>query len=314
MLVSSLASETRVMLDPARIRPLIASRGKPVTAWSYTLPSSFGRRQLAACGLFLHVDLRACALAVSKLASHAETLACAEPEHAAIARLATLASDLPRVLVEHRAKSLLAPYGLPPSRERLAGSAAVAADAAADLGFPVALKIQSPDIPHKTEAGGVRLGLRDRDEVANAYDEIIRSAAHHKADARIEGVLVQPMAPRGHELAIGMVNDATFGPIMMVGFGGTTIELFGDVAHRPAPLDTDQAAAMIRGLRSARLLEGFRGAAPIDIRPAAELLARLSYAAIAHRDRIAEMEFNPVILHVDGSGLTIADALVLLKE
>ena len=132
--------------------------------------------------------------------------------------------------------------------------------------------------------------------------------------ARIEGVLVQKMAPRGYELVIGMVNDPTFGPIMMVGFGGTMVELMGDVVHRPAPVDVAEATEMLRGLKSAKLLQGFRGAEPIDIAPAAELIANLSRAAMAYRDRIAEMELNPVILHADGSGLTIADALIMLKE
>ena len=182
------------------------------------------------------------------------------------------------------------------------------------LGFPVALKIMSPDLPHKTEAGGVILGLHDRQSVSSAYARVIASAQRYKPDARIDGVLVQKMAPKGHELVIGMVNDPTFGPIMMVGLGGTLVELMGDVVHRPAPIDAAEAASMLHGLRSAPLLQGFRGAPPIDIAPAAQLIASLSQAAIAYRDRIAEMEFNPVILHSDGSGLTIADALITLKD
>ncbi len=147
-----------------------------------------------------------------------------------------------------------------------------------------------------------------------AFAAILDAARRHAPEAAIEGVLVQRMAPEGFELAIGMVNDATFGPVMMVGAGGTTIELFGDVAHRPAPLSESEAAAMIRSLRAARLLTGFRGAAPVDIAPVAALIARLSEAAIAHRDRIAEMELNPVIVHADGSGLTVADALITLRS
>jgi succinyl-CoA synthetase beta subunit len=225
-----------------------------------------------------------------------------------------LPDGLPRVLTEHRAKVLLEPYGLPGSRERLATSAADAVEAAEALGYPVVLKMASPDLPHKTEAGGVVLGLQTPDAVAATYDRIIASARHYKADADIDGVLVQKMAPRGHELVIGMVNDATFGPIMMVGLGGTIIELMGDVVHRPAPVDAEEAAEMLLSLKSAKLLQGFRGAPAIDIAPAAELIANVSRAALAHREQIAEMEFNPVILHADGSGLTIADALILLKD
>ncbi len=312
VLVSSLASETRVMLDPETTRPLIEAARKPVTIWSYTIPSDFGRRQSAASGLFLHTDLRACGIAIDRLAAYAEALARTRTAPAVPAAKADIPAGV-RVLSEHRAKALLAPYGLPTSRERLACSAAEAGAAAEALGFPVALKIQSPDILHKTEAGGVRLNLRDRAEVEAAYARMLESVRGHAPEAAIEGVVVQRMAPKGIELAVGMVNDPTFGPIMMVGFGGTTIELYGDVAHAPAPLGADEAAAMIRSLRSARLLAGFRGAAPVPIGPLADLVARLSEAAMAHRDRIAEMELNPVILHADGSGLTIADALILLR-
>jgi acetate---CoA ligase (ADP-forming) len=218
------------------------------------------------------------------------------------------------MLAEHHAKALLAPFGLPKSYERLAESAVEAAEAAGELGYPVALKVASPDIAHKTEAGGVLLGLQDQQSVAAAYDHIIASVQRYKSDARIEGVLVQKMAPRGRELVIGMVNDATFGPIMMVGLGGTMVELMGDVVHRPAPVDVAEATDMLHSLKSAPLLTGFRGSASIDLKPAAELIASLSHAAFAYRDRIAEMELNPVILHEDGSGLTIADALIMLKE
>lgn len=310
VIVSSLASETRVMLDPERIRPLFAAASKPVTLWSYTIPSAFGRRQSAACGLFLHTDLRACGIAMDRLATHAEALA--RTPTAATPIMAK--ADLPpgdALLPEFRAKALL---GLPTTGERLAGSASEAGAAAEALGFPVALKIQSPDIPHKTEAGGVRLNLLDRAAVEAAYAAMLDAVRRHRPDAAIDGVLVQRMAPKGIELALGMVNDLTFGPIMMAGFGGTTIELFGDVAHRPAPLTEADASEMIRGLRSARLLEGFRGAAPIDIAPLAALLVRLSQFAMAHRDRVTEMELNPVILHADNSGLTVADALVTLRH
>jgi acyl-CoA synthetase (NDP forming) len=262
----------------------------------------------------VHSDLRKLGVAMSKLAGYAEALARPRPVSAEGGTAASLPNGLPSILTEHRAKALLAPYGLPETRERLATSAADAAEAASALQYPVALKIASPDLPHKTEAGGVVLGLQDQQSVAAAYDQIIGSARRYKPDARIEGVLVQKMAPRGHELVIGMVNDPTFGPIMMVGLGGTMVELMGDVVHRPAPVSATEAAEMLRSLKSAKLLTGFRGAAPMDIAPAAELIANLSRAALAYRDRVAEMELNPVILHQDGSGLTIADALIMLKE
>jgi acetate---CoA ligase (ADP-forming) len=313
-LITSLTSETRVSLDADRVRATAARCGKPMTVWTYTLPSEFGRCSAAGCGLFVHSDLRNVGVAMSKLAGYAEALARPRPVSAEGVTAASLPNGLPFILTEHRAKALLAPYGLPETHERLATSAADAAEAASALQYPVALKIASPDLPHKTEAGGVVLGLQDQQSVAAAYDQIIGSARRYKPDARIDGVLVQKMAPRGHELVIGMVNDPTFGPIMMVGLGGTMVELMGDVVHRPAPVSAAEAAEMLRSLKSAKLLTGFRGAAPMDIAPAAELIANLSRAALAYRDRVAEMELNPVILHQDGSGLTIADALIMLKE
>ena len=181
------------------------------------------------------------------------------------------------------------------------------------LGFPVVLKVQSSDLPHKTEAGGVRLHLSDRASVSAAYNAMLADVARHKPDAVIDGVLVQKMAPKGHELVIGMVNDPTFGPIMMVGMGGITVELFGDVAHGPAPIDEPEAERMIRSLKSSRLLTGFRGSAPIDLTPLAKLVAALSRAALTLAEQVTEFELNPVILHADGSGLTVADALLTMK-
>jgi acyl-CoA synthetase (NDP forming) len=312
VLITSLTSETRVSLDAERVRAVAARCGKPMTVWTYTLPSAFGREAAAGCGLFVHSDLRNVGVAMSRLAGYAEAMARPLPALPARVDIAPLPDDLPRVLTEHHAKILLAPFGLPASRERLATAAAEAAEAAIEFGFPVVLKVASSDLPHKTEAGGVILGLQSQQSVTAAFDQIMQSAKRYKANARIDGVLVQKMAPKGHELVIGMVNDPTFGPIMMVGFGGIMVELMGDVVHRPAPIDVAEAKDMLRSLRSAPLLQGFRGAEPIDITPAATLIANLSQAAVAYRERIAEMEFNPVILHADGSGLTIADALITL--
>jgi acetate---CoA ligase (ADP-forming) len=288
--------------------------GKPMTVWTYTLPSEFGRRSAAGCGLFVHSDLRNVGVAMNRLAAYAELQARPLPAPLHSVPIAQLPAGLPKVLTEHHAKALLTLYGLPSSQERLVTSATEAVEAANALGCPIALKIVSPDLPHKTEAGGVALGLQGQRSVTAAYDEIIASVRRFKPDARIDGVLVQKMAPRGVELVIGMVNDPTFGPIMMAGLGGTLVELMGDVVHRPAPVDATEATDMLLSLKSAKLLTGFRGSVPIDIAPAATMIANLSRAALAYREQIAEMELNPVILHEDGTGLTIADALIMLKE
>ena len=311
VLVSSLASESRASLDAGRIRATAEKCGKPMTVWSYTIPSAFGRDASSGCGLFLHTNLRNAGVAMGRLAGYAEVLRrpLPEPFEPVSGRLYP---GLPRVVPEYLAKQVLAAW-LPEAAERLVQSAEAAADAATTLGFPVALKVQSPDLPHKTEAGGVRLNLADPDAVAAAYAAMLGDVARYAPEAKIDGVLVQKMAPKGHELVIGMVNDATFGPIMMVGYGGTTVELFADVAHSPAPVDEAEAKRMIRSLRSAKLLSGFRGAAPIDLAPVAKLLAALSRAALTLAAQVAEFELNPVILHADGSGLTVADALLTMK-
>jgi len=312
--IVSTAREHGVSLIAERMQGVMKRGRSPLIVWTYTLPSIIGRKTAGQAGVLLLPDIRALALAYRKLADYAEhraKLATAAPVKAAPL---ALPADTPSVLSEHRVKSLFAPYGLKAAGEQLAASASESAAAAARLGFPVVLKVQSPDVMHKTEVGGVKLHLNDAASVSAAHDAILASVRKHKPDARIEGVLVQKMAPKGHELVIGMVNDPTFGPIMMVGFGGVTVELFGDVAHAPAPLSVTEAAALIGRLKSAKLLQGFRGAPPVDVTPAAELLAKLSEAAIVNRDRIQEMEFNPVILHADGSGISVADALVVLRS
>jgi acyl-CoA synthetase (NDP forming) len=313
VLITSLTSVTRVSLDAERVRATAARCGKPMTVWTYTLPSEFGRTAAADCGLFGHSDLRNVGVAMARLVDYAQALARPIPTLPAAIDAVPIMPGSSRMLPEYAAKQALAEF-LPPSAEALATTAAEAVDAATRLGFPVALKVQSSDLPHKTEAGGVRLDLSDAAAVRSAHDAIMRDVLTRKPDARIDGVVVQRMAPKGHELVIGVINDPTVGPLMMVGFGGVPVELFGDVAHAPAPVDVAEAERMIRSLRSAPLLAGFRGSKPIDLAPITSLIARLSEAALAHAERIAEMEFNPVILHVDGSGLTIADALVTLKE
>jgi acyl-CoA synthetase (NDP forming) len=311
--VISTAREHHVSVIADQVKAVVKA-GTPVTFWTYTLPSLIGRKTIAEGGATLFQDLRLCAVAFRKLVDYAEHRAGLKVETVPPAKPLQISANLPLALSEHRVKALLAPYGIDASGERLVQSAAEAADAAATLGFPVVVKIQSPDILHKTEVGGVVVNLNDAQAVRAACNSILVSVKRHKPNAAIEGLLVQKMAPKGHELVIGMVNDPAFGPIMMTGFGGVTVELFGDVVHRPAPLGVEDAKAMIRSLKSARLLEGFRGAKPVDITPAAELIAMLSQVAASNRDSIQEMEFNPVILHADGSGLTIADALIVLKR
>lgn len=214
-------------------------------------------------------------------------------------------------LGEHRSKALLQRYGIAAVKEVLLQPSAIDALASPPLPFPVAIKVESGDVPHKTEADAVRLNIRDLAGLKQAAREIVAAARKHKPDARIEGILVQEMAV-GVEVILGAVNDATFGPTVTFGVGGVFTELLHDVTHRFAPFDVATARAMIRDVKGAALLDGYRGRPPLDVAALADALARLSLLIADHADRIAEIDVNP--LFVRESGVVAADALVVLKN
>ncbi len=223
------------------------------------------------------------------------------------------ALDLPAgagTLGEHRSKQVLARYGIPVVKEALLQAGEIETLKAAPLAFPLAVKIESPDVPHKTEAGAVRLNVRDLDGLKQAAREVLATARKYKPDARIEGVLVQEMAT-GTEIIAGAVNDACFGPTIAFGLGGIFTELIKDVTHRFAPFDTAGAREMINEVKGAALLNGYRGRPALDVAALADTLARLSLLAADHADRIAEIDVNP--LFVRENGVVAADALIVLK-
>jgi len=176
------------------------------------------------------------------------------------------------------------------------------------------MKIQSRDIPHKSEVGGVRVNIATKGEVFLAYQALLENARRHRPDAAIQGVLVGPMAKKGVEIIIGTMLDKTFGPMVMVGFGGITAELFRDVIYRPAPVSVPEASAMLAELKAAPLLNGFRGAATADIGALSQLISQVSVVAEQHAKEISEIELNPVLVHPEGQGVTIVDALVVRKN
>jgi len=212
-----------------------------------------------------------------------------------------------RVLCEYEVKSLLASAGFAVDQEILAKTADEAVAAAGKLGFPAVLKLQSPKIQHKTEIGGLKLNLKTSEDVRAGYIALAGIGEKH-APGAVDGILVQKMAPSGVEIIIGTVRDASFGALMMVGFGGVAVELYRDVAYAIAPVSVDGARAMLDQLKSAPLLYSYRGRPKLDVDGLANLIAQLSQLAAALPD-IVELEVNPVILHADGSGLTLADAL-----
>lgn len=217
-------------------------------------------------------------------------------------------------LSERAAKELLARAGIPFLDERVAGDAAAAGAAADEIGYPVVLKIVSPDIEHKTEIGGVMVGVADRKAAEVGYATLIERAAKHRPDAKIEGVLVAPMAKKGVEVIVGVSRDPVFGPAVMFGLGGVHVEVLKDVAFRLAPFGRDEAMRMIDEIRGRALLSGVRGAPASDIGALADLLVRISEFAAAHSEDIETVDLNPVVAWPKGEGVVALDALVVPRQ
>ena len=216
-------------------------------------------------------------------------------------------------LSEHDSKALLACYGLPVTREYLAQSAGEAVERARAIGGPVALKIQSADIPHKTEANAIRLGLGGDEAVRRAYEEVTLAAEAYKPDARIDGVLVQEMVGEGHEVLVGLSQDPTFGPVLTVGLGGIHVELLKDVVFRLPPVDAGEALDMLRELRTWPLLAGARGRPPADIEALAACIERTSWLAADLAGVVGELDVNPLVVLQQGAGARVVDALVVMR-
>jgi len=173
------------------------------------------------------------------------------------------------------------------------------------------LKVVSPDITHKSDVGGVKLNLRGEDAVRRAYGDIMASVRQHRPDARIDGVLVAPMAPKGVECIAGVHGDPVFGPVVMFGLGGVFVEVLKDVSFRLAPFGRDDALAMIREIKGYALLQGARGAPACDIDALADALAALSRFAHAHRADFRSVEINPLLALPEGQGVVALDAVVI---
>lgn len=231
------------------------------------------------------------------------------PERHFAAKAADL-SGTGHCLAEWPSRKALAAYGIPAADVQFVSEADLPSLAAERLQFPLAVKAHSAQIPHKSEAGAIRLGLSNAEDLQRAAMEVIASARRYQPDAEVDGVLIQPMA-RGVEVILGAVNDSCFGPVVMFGLGGIFAEVMQDVVYGFAPLDPDAALDMIRGIRGIRLLEGYRGTAPADLPALADMVSRLSWLIADHADQIDSIDINPVF--VDGSHLTVADALVVRR-
>jgi len=214
-------------------------------------------------------------------------------------------------LSELAAKRILSDAGITFPADRLVpvgGDIRAAADA---VGYPQVLKIVSADIAHKTEIGGVIVGVKDADEAERGFATILTRAAEKRPDARIDGVMVAPMISAGVETIAGVVNDPVFGPVVMFGLGGVFVEVLKDVTFRVAPFDTAEAHRMIREIRGYAMLEGVRGAPPADVDALADMLAALSSFAAANAGRIESIDLNPVRVLERGKGVVALDALIV---
>ncbi len=298
---------------------LAAETAKPILMWSYTLPALRSVEILSEAGYPLYTSIQNCARAMRAMADYRalrerflrpiEARREAQPDKAS-ARGALAAAG--SVLCEWEARPILASYGIGSNAiGTLVNSANEAVAAAEVIGGAVALKVQSPDVLHKTEAGAVALNLRSAEIVRAGYEKVLANARSHAANARILGVLVQPMAPPGREVILGVKRDATFGPLLMVGLGGVHVEVLKDVALAPVPLADREARELLARLKGAPLLEAHRGAPPADVDALAELMVRLAQFAADHADTIAEIDLNPVLVHERGKGLSVVDALIV---
>jgi len=318
VIVGSVANAHRLKADREVLARTAAHPEKPVLFCAYTLAAQEAVDVAAEAGVPVFTSMPNCARALRAMADyrafqerwrHRAPEAAPRPDPAVHQAL----QQAGPVLCEYEAKALLAAYGVPRPPETLAADAEAAVAAAARIGFPVALKIQSPDIPHKTEMGGVVLNLGSEEEVRHACREILDRGRSAHPQAGIRGVLVQKMAPRGQEVILGIHRDRDFGPMLMVGLGGIHVEVLRDVAFAPVPLSEAEACALLAGLRGAPLLQGVRGAPPADVAALAALMVRLGRFAADFADSVEEIDLNPVLLHPQGQGLTVVDALLVRR-
>lgn len=215
-------------------------------------------------------------------------------------------------LSEAQASEVLSRYGIPTTERRIAASLEEAVTHATAIGYPVVLKIDSPDIPHKTEADAIRLNVKTPEEVSQAYTEIVKNAQAYNPEARIHGVSVQEMLAEGVEVIIGAHNDDTFGPVIMAGLGGIFVEVFKDIAFKVAPINRQDALNIIDELQGKAILHGARGKAPVDKEAIVDVLLKVSALITDHKDHIQELDINPLVVYE--KGIKAADAMLVVKE
>ena len=217
-------------------------------------------------------------------------------------------------LTEIEAKKVFAAYGMNITQTSLATSEDEAVDLANKIGYPVVMKIVSPDILHKSDAGGVKVNIKDDKSAREAHQTIMDNAKAYNADADIHGIAIQEMAPWGTEVILGSINDPTFGPTMMFGLGGIFVEVLKDVTFRVTPVSLNQAKKMLSDIRSAPILAGVRGESPRDREMLAKTITQYSNMILELCDEISESDANPVLVYEEGQGVKVVDARIILKK
>jgi acetate---CoA ligase (ADP-forming) len=319
LLIGSLANDATAAQRAEELATLSGRRDKPILLVTYTGASPPAMAAFAAAGIPCYTSMPSCARAIRALVDYARFLERRRrpptaPTPAAVRdETARALAAAGMTLTEAEAKVLLARYGVPRPPESLVTSADEAVAAAVDIGGPVALKVQSPDITHKTEAGAVALGIEGMAAVREAHARVLANAAAAHPGAAIRGVLVQKMAPAGQEIIIGVSRDPDFGPMLMVGLGGIHVEVLRDVVFAPVPIGVDEAQSLLGELKGAAMFDGLRGAPPPDRAALVELMTALSRFAADHAEAIAEIDLNPVIVHPQGQGLSVVDALIVKR-
>jgi acetate---CoA ligase (ADP-forming) subunit beta len=215
-----------------------------------------------------------------------------------------------KYLLEPEAKIVCMGYDIPVTRFKVAHTQDEAERFAAQIGYPVAVKIVSPDVLHKWDVGGVMLDLKSATEVRNAYRKILENVKHHKPDAKIVGVIVQEMATPSTEVIVGSTKDPQFGPALMFGLGGIFVEILKDVAFRIAPITEADAREMITEVKGYPILKGYRGQPPADIEAIVRILVNTSKLVMDH-DEIKELDLNPVMVYEKGA--KAVDARIILE-
>lgn len=219
-----------------------------------------------------------------------------------------------RALSEYESKKLLADNGVPVDLGYIAKTKAEIKEYAEKIGYPLVMKVESNDILHKSDVGGVMLNIKSLEQAEEAYDKILANAAQHVPNAKINGILMQKMLKAGTEMIIGLNSDPQFGPMLLVGMGGVFVEVFKDAALYPVPLNHDEALHMLQSLKSFKLLNGYRGNPPADIEALTDMMVKISDFAYRKKDTLKELDMNPLFVYPKGEGVAIADALAVMYE